>query len=262
MLNAALIVAHTGLPVFPCGLDKAPLTARGFKDATTDPETIRAWSWKDATIGAAIPQGLVVLDVDPRNGGDATLALFPNVPATRTARTRSGGRHYWLVVPPDLALRGSLGPGVDIKRAGKGYVIVPPSPGYAWIRGGRPAYAPAWLLEELIVVAQALPDEARGPKFFPFEYGTPYGLAALRNAVEALGNAPEGARNDALNRAAFAMGQLEAGGEIGRDHAAGTLLDQALVIGLRKDEAMKTIESGWLAGGQVPRQAPKRGATA
>ena len=35
--QAALKIAAKGKPVFPCKPDKAPYTARGFKDATTDP---------------------------------------------------------------------------------------------------------------------------------------------------------------------------------------------------------------------------------
>jgi Bifunctional DNA primase/polymerase, N-terminal len=42
-MNAALKLARK-VPVFPCGNDKTPLTANGFKDASADPKTIEAWS--------------------------------------------------------------------------------------------------------------------------------------------------------------------------------------------------------------------------
>jgi hypothetical protein len=261
MLEAALILARNGVAVFPCGVDKAPLTSHGFKDATTDEETISSWGWP--MIGAAISPGTFVLDVDPRNGGADTIAMLVTVngslPGTRRTRTQSGGDHWWYRVPPALQLRGTLGPGVDVKRAGKGYVIVPPSPGYIWARGGALARAPEWLLEELVVTPQDASEHERAePKFFVFEHGTAYGLAALRNSLAALSDAPQGSRNDALNKAAFGLAQLEAGGEISRTHAAGFLLDRAVAIGLNRAESMKTIESGWLAGEQIPRQAPKR----
>jgi hypothetical protein len=265
VLQAALTLARSGVAVFPCGVDKAPSTSHGFHDATTDADTIRAWSW-DGMIGAAITPGTFVLDVDPRNGGADTMALLVSVtrwlPRTRRTRTKSGGSHFWFLVPPDLTLRGSLGPGVDVKRAGKGYVIVPPSPGYVWVVGGAPARAPEWLLEELVVETRANADEAAEPKFFPFEDGTAYGQAALRNALVELADAPEGGRNDALNKIAFGLAQLEAGGELSRAAALERLLTVAESIGLRSAEAMKTIESGWLAGYQIPRQAPKREVTA
>jgi Bifunctional DNA primase/polymerase, N-terminal len=257
VLKAALTLAQTGLAVFPCGADKAPLTTRGFKDATTDPDAIRVWASAWTMIGAAIPEGQIVLDVDPRNGGDETLALLPSLPRTRTTRTRSGGRHYWLRVPLDMNLRGTLGPGLDVKRAGKGYVIVPPSPGYSYIRGGEIARAPDWLLEELVLVVRESQESANS-KFFPFEQGTAYGLAARRNMLAELAEAPEGGRNDALNKAAFAMAQLEAGGELARDAALTALMDMALHIGLTAWEARNTIESGWTAGVEVPRQAPAK----
>jgi hypothetical protein len=40
--HAALRLAARGLPVFPCSAaDKRPLVARGFCDATTEPDAIR-----------------------------------------------------------------------------------------------------------------------------------------------------------------------------------------------------------------------------
>jgi putative DNA primase/helicase len=259
MMKAALILARSGVLVFPCNADdKSPRTTHGFHDATTDLDIVRAWSWDDALIGAAIGEGQIVIDVDPRNGGDDTLALFSKLPRTRTTKTRSGGRHYWLHIPKEITLRGTLGPGIDVKRPGKGYVIVPPSPGYAYIRGGELARAPQWLLDELVLQIREDTESAASPKFFPFEVGTAYGVAALRNAITDLEAAPEGSRNDALNKAAFGLAQLEAGGELSRHKALEALVTAAEGIGLGKWEIRNTIESGWSAGEIVPRQAPER----
>lgn len=257
--DAALALAAEGVRVFPCGADKAPRTPNGFHDATTNVEAIKAWTW-DGMIGAAIAPGTFVLDVDPRNGGDKTLLLFKNdgkeLPPTRTVRTKSGGFHYHFTVPDGIALRGKLGPGVDIKKAGKGYVIAPPSAGYKIINDTAPVAAPEWLLEE-IVVPEVVDgsDEASEPKFFPWEEGTPYGMAALEREMGRLATAPAGERNNALNRAAFALSQLCAGGEISRKAALTALTEVAPRVGLDLQEARATIESGWKAGMQVPRQA-------
>jgi len=45
---------------------KHPRTRRGFKDATTDAATIRAWwrKWRSANIGIRTGGDIVVLDVD------------------------------------------------------------------------------------------------------------------------------------------------------------------------------------------------------
>ena len=40
--QAALKLAGKGKPNFPCKDNKAPYTARGFKDATTDPAHVTA----------------------------------------------------------------------------------------------------------------------------------------------------------------------------------------------------------------------------
>jgi hypothetical protein len=198
--------------------------------------------------------------VDPRNGGDKTLALFREsgnvLPPTRTVMTKSGGQHYHFTFPDGVALRGKLGPGVDIKKAGKGYVITPPSTGYKLVNDAPPVPAPDWLLEEIVVpeVADGS-DEASEPKYFPWEEGTPYGLAALEREMGRLATAPEGERNNALNKAAFAMAQLAAGGEISRKRVFTDLANVAPRLGLEVHEAKATIESGWKAGMAVPRQA-------
>src|SRR4029453_3214113 len=74
-LQAALRYAESGLPLFPSvPRAKHPLTQHGFKDATTAPARIQQW-WRqtpDANIGIATGSvsGLLVVDIDPRNGGD------------------------------------------------------------------------------------------------------------------------------------------------------------------------------------------------
>lgn len=256
---AALDLAEQGYRVFPCLKTKAPATPNGFHDATTNAETIRAWTW-DGMIGAVIPAGQLVIDVDPRNGGDRTMAALREagraMPPTYTVQTGGGGQHYYLSVPEDVVLRGKLGPGVDTKAAGKGYVIVPPSRGYKVLSPEPVAPAPEWLLEELRVEAgEVTAGEAGEPKFFPYEEGTPYGLAALEREMGRLLTAQEGGRNDALNRAAFNMAQIAAGGEISRKKAITDLATVAPRIGLDVEEARATIESGWVAGLRVPRQA-------
>jgi hypothetical protein len=69
MLAAALDYARRGIPVFPCKrATKAPLTRRGFNDATTDKQKIREWwgQWPHAMIGIATGRtsGIDVLDLD------------------------------------------------------------------------------------------------------------------------------------------------------------------------------------------------------
>jgi hypothetical protein len=265
LMDAALELARSGVPVFPCGPDKAPRVTGGFKSASTDEAIIKGWSWEDgAMIGAAVTPGVIVVDVDPRNGGEDTVTLLKAngkaLTPTRLVRTRSGGQHRYYTVPLELELRNTLGPGVDIKKAGKGYVIAPPSEGYRVGVDIDPAPAPEWLLEELRVEARESGNgEAVAPKFWErFEHGTAYGLRALDAELGRMATQHEGGRNHALNRAAFALAQLTAGGELNEEHAKAELERVAVLIGLEPQETAATIESGWAAGEQEPRQAPER----
>lgn len=262
LLDAALRIASTGTPVFPVNADKTPKTKRGFHDATIDEKTIRNWNWNGGGgIGAAIVPGQIVIDVDPRNGGSDTLRSLrehaKTFPKTRVVRTGGGGFHYYFTVPDDREFRSALGPGIDVKRAGKGYVLVPPTKGYRDV-GGEIAPAPEWLLEELLVeIREGAELEASDPKFFEqFEEGTAYGLSALEREMGRLALAQEGERNQTLNRVTFVLAQLVAGGELSEERVRSDLLDMADRIGLDAEETRATIESGFRAGVQEPRQAP------
>jgi hypothetical protein len=166
-LDAALRYAALGWPVLPLvPRDKLPLgelVPTGFKAATTDPATIRAW-WSrrpDANLGLALPPGLAALDVDPRHGGDAELrelleARGDPLPATPIQRTGGGGLHILFRLPPGRRLI-RRGHGIEGKGSGSGYVVawpsVHPSGGvYTWQEGAEPwdlpvADAPADFLE-------------------------------------------------------------------------------------------------------------------
>src|SRR5438034_3590275 len=107
-LDAALDYARRGwavIPLVPGG--KTPLTAHGYKDGTTDEAKIRSWWAKTPSANVGIvtgaESGLVVLDVDPRNGGEITLdeliAEHGKLPDTVVAITGGGGRHIFFQHP-------------------------------------------------------------------------------------------------------------------------------------------------------------------
>lgn len=136
LLDAALEYARRGYKVFPVSIEKTPLTPHGFKDATTEETQIREWwtRWPDAGIGmpTGALSGVVVLDVDPRHGGDESLAQLVEehgpLPDGPVVNTGGGGRHLYFKhtgghVPSVVGFR----PGLDI-RADGGYVVLPPSP--------------------------------------------------------------------------------------------------------------------------------------
>jgi hypothetical protein len=107
-LRAALALAAKGVPVFPCGTNKQPLTPNGYKNASTDPQRITAWwnRWPEANL--AMPTGPAsgywVVDVDPEASGFKTLASlherFGSVFAAPTVNTGGGGFHFYFTLPP------------------------------------------------------------------------------------------------------------------------------------------------------------------
>jgi bifunctional DNA primase/polymerase-like protein/primase-like protein len=164
MIRSALTLAQKGLQIFPCRpRDKRPATANGLKDATTNPDVIRAWWQREPELNIAIAtgaaSGIFVVDVDDF-GAEAALrelearhgALPPSVECI-TAR----GRHVYFKWP-ESAVRntaGKIAPGIDTRGDG-GYVLAPPSlhPSgrrYAWSvdSGSAFAAAPAWLLAKI-----------------------------------------------------------------------------------------------------------------
>lgn len=174
IVKAALDYAAQGIPVFPCRIRdegdkkaKSPYTPSGFKDASTDPKQIQSWwqCYPDAIIGMPTGQttGLVVMDIDPRNGGDYTLqhqeTEHGTLPPTLTAVTGGGGTHYYFRHPnrPVPCSTSKIASGIDIKGDG-GYVIVPPSghcsgKSYYWdgeFDIAAVADLPAWLLELIV----------------------------------------------------------------------------------------------------------------
>jgi hypothetical protein len=137
---------------------KVPRTSHGVRDASADVNVIRAWwrSWTDAGVGIATGRAsrLVVLDVDPRHGGDDSLrelaARIGGLPDTTVCLTGGGGTHHYYRHPGgrDVPCRVAIGgyAGLDLRGDG-GYVVAPPSPhasgrAYAWDAMAHPADVP------------------------------------------------------------------------------------------------------------------------
>ncbi|MCX5660271.1 MAG: bifunctional DNA primase/polymerase [Planctomycetota bacterium] len=259
----ALRYAGEGFAVFPlhtvrdgrctCGDGECPspgkhpnaaLAPHGFKDATTDAATIRAW-WAtrpDANIGIATgaASGIVALDEDnkPGKSGAATVeartADLGPLPATVRTCTPSGGHHSIFAHPgvpvPNSAEK--LGPALDVRGDG-GYIVAPGSEGagglYRFADGhglddvGLADLPPAWV--EAMKRPPA-PPAARPSTPPPSTYPPrpPSNNLARRLAayVAAAPPAPEGQRNDTAFRLA---GNLAA---IRDDHGTGATVDEII----------------------------------
>jgi hypothetical protein len=118
------------------------LVPHGVFDASRDPAVVGSWLEKApaANWGLAMgANGLVAIDIDPRNGGDVTWSVITEScgepPETWTARTGGGGTHFIMAALAGNKLPGKIGKGIDLKH-GNSYVLVEPSKtqgGYFWI---------------------------------------------------------------------------------------------------------------------------------
>jgi hypothetical protein len=195
VLPSALAFARHGHAVFPlhwpvehngqvacscgrlCGRDAAKhpvarYAPNGHLSATTDTGIVKLW-WElrvpEANLGVRTEK-LVVIDVDPRHGGDESFTVLEReqeFPPTWRALTGGGGEHILFACPDGVEIANvvaklmdepPLGPGIDVRARG-GYIVAPPSRHisgrvYAWSVDHHPADvplapAPAWLIERL-----------------------------------------------------------------------------------------------------------------
>jgi hypothetical protein len=186
---------------------KHPRTYTGLKEATTDVKSILKWfrQTPDANVGGLTGEasGLLVVDVDPKSGGDLSLtdlieAYGDEWLDTLKVRTGSGGFHFFFEYPKGLDLRntaGKIAPGIDT-RANGGYVVLPSSKHvsgnrYELLDDARPLPLPAWLLERLTATKTQQPS-----KVINFQ-------AKERSVSGSV--IPDGQRNDALFRIGCAL---------------------------------------------------------
>lgn len=201
--RAAVSYARRGLRIHPLRpASKLPLLREWQHRATTDAATVAEWwgRWPGAGVGIATGTGsdVVVIDVDPRHGGDDSLADLDlergPLPLTWRCLTAGGGLHlYWHHPGGHVPSRAGVWPGVDV-RADGGYVVAPPTElegggAYHWECGHGPhkialADMPSCLLAALRAERSG---EARPPEWW--------------RQLVAEGVA-RGARNDAVARLA------------------------------------------------------------
>jgi hypothetical protein len=145
------------------------LVPNGVLSASADEATVRKWFADEplANLGV-VTDRLIVIDADPRHGGDESLVELESehaFPLTWRVHTGGGGEHVIFAAPSGVTVNCSnaqsnalLGPGLDVRARG-GYIVAPPSRhisgrAYAWSVDHHPAdvplaEAPAWLVERL-----------------------------------------------------------------------------------------------------------------
>lgn len=286
LVAAALGYAAAGIAVLPlhtpdaggvCGCragancaspGKHPRVRRGLHAASQQPQVIRSWwlRWPHANIGLLTGTALDVCDIDTDNGLRVVLDLLDVVrPAGPVIRTGCGW-HLWYA-SDGLPSRVAVLPGVDWRGRG-GFVVAPPSLHHtgtrytfqqAWQHGDLPRCPP-----QLRALVLPTPPAPANPLWTPIADLDRYVQAALDGEAERVRRAPRpvisggrrisgGGRNDALNRAAFRLGQLAAHTPIDEATVRRELTEAALSTGLGRAEVQRTLSSGWRAGLRHPR---------
>jgi hypothetical protein len=184
-------VTHDGRTVCACGrlcgksAAKHPVARYapdGVYSASIEPGVIKLWfslRVPEANLGVHC-DGLVVVDIDPDDGGDESLQKLEHehgeLPLTWRSLTGGGGQHILFtyrggVRVPNIVAKlmdePPLGPGIDIRSKG-GYIVAPPSRhisgrSYAWSVDHHPkdvplAPAPDWLITRLTTARGAATD--------------------------------------------------------------------------------------------------------
>lgn len=229
---------------------------KGVKDATRYLDDIERWGrkYQDANIGIAcgIPSGIMVIDVDPRNGGPESLAALASkgqvlTPCPR-ARTGNGGWHYiYRYQPGIINSKSKLGPGIDIKTTG-GYIVGAPS----WIAksedgaGGQYQWEvspldvavprlPIWVSALITRIDQPIRQSAPIPHIS--------GSDPVKPLIDFVAKSPRGDRNNRLMWSACRAAELIRSHKVGESATVNRLFQAALACGLDGKESIKTINS-------------------
>ena len=170
----------------PCGRNAAKhpygkLVSNGLLGATCELGVIKHWfgyQVPDANLGVRTDK-LIVVDADPRHGGDETVAALirehGEFPPTWQVLTGGGGLHVIFACPEGAevasftaATNPKLGAGIDVRARG-GYIVAPSSRHingrhYEWSVDHHPknvplALPPEWMLERLTASKAALSDD-------------------------------------------------------------------------------------------------------
>jgi hypothetical protein len=198
-------ITHDGQTVCACGrlcgkqAAKHPVARyapNGHLSASVEPGVIKLW-WElrvpEANLGVRTEK-LVVIDIDPRHGGDESFAVLERehgaMPLTWQVLTGGGGQHIIYGCPDGVAISSftaenmdnpPLGPGIDVRAKG-GYIVAPPSRhisgrSYAWSVDHHPhnvplASAPDWLIGRLVERATSERRDATPPEVWQRLTGT------------------------------------------------------------------------------------------
>ena len=226
--------------------------------------------YPDAGVGIVLGPltGVVDLEVDGPLGAEILFdRIFPGGPPPTLGWRSARGEHRLYRWDPRLeavtrpAVAYLEGGAAELRMGGRGKRVVtvcPPSAGHdgrhrEWNGTWDIALLPVPLLKELDRLWAARHIGSPRREFPSGEVSDRYAAAALCREASLVRGAAPGARNRALNRAAYCLGQLVASGLLERGAVEAELAEAALAVGLPHRETLGTLRSGLDAGMLEPR---------
>jgi Bifunctional DNA primase/polymerase, N-terminal len=221
-----------GWPVFPRPGGRFIKGSNGWKDASRDPDVITAWwrRWPEALIATPTgdKSGIVVLDIDRKNGRDGYDALEQlgkaQLPETPLSHTPNGGNHVFFRANPTVEIRFAPDwrPGLDILGTGTSVALPTPGWGYRWdphLHPGTTEFkpAPGWFAHQ-----KPKHSEHHGRGLDP--------QRLLQDACGRIRSAAAGERHKVLNREAFVIGCVVGRGVLNEANARHELEAAAAAI--------------------------------
>ena len=131
MIDAALSLSSSGIPIFPVKPDKKPYIKFWQDEASTDPLMVKTWwrQWPEANVAMPTGEksGFVAVDVDVKNGVDgyeslSSIEAMFGAQGTRRVETPSGGVHLIYSCNQEVKNRIGILDGIDVRGDG-GYIV-------------------------------------------------------------------------------------------------------------------------------------------
>jgi hypothetical protein len=246
LAGARRYAAH-GLRIFPVSANKRPLVPHWRVDATSDPAAIEAWwrKWPHADAALALPAGVVVVDIDVKQGKDGYRDFkrlagcdLQDVATPRSSTPSGGAQFFYAATKPYKNQVAIDGTSLDVRAEG-GYVVLPlPDNGRKWLRPllGAPLLpAPAWLDVALRKAPLVLAPRAALAPPSSDSWAQRKALAELERACAWIVAAPCGAQDSTRHAQCFYIGGLVARGDLDYATAYAALLEATRAMPVYRD---------------------------
>jgi hypothetical protein len=270
-----LVISPPGDPRWP-NPGKSPIGKGWGKQRPSAPALSRLFArHPGAGVGVLLGPagGIVDLETDePETGARELRRIFPaGIPDTMGWRSARGEHRLFawdgrLAETVRTAVASLGGGALELRLGAHGKQVASVCPPSVTSQGGSRAWNGCWgiarfpaeLFAALLEARRSSEEERLAiPRPRRVDHRdstrTRYGGAALVRESGLVRAAQPGGRNRTLNRAAFCLGQLVAGGAIDRQSVEAALFGAALDSGLGPREAESTIRSGIEAGLEHPR---------